>query len=63
MDMKLIDAVLHRFSLEQLVDTVFPEIKILSWHRAREKIIEGRLPLNKKSVIRVLLLRIKVIYM
>jgi hypothetical protein len=61
-DLKLIDAVLHRFSLEQLVDIVFPEMKI-SWPSVRKVIVKGHLPLTKDSVIRVMLFGIKVIYM
>jgi hypothetical protein len=60
--LKLIDTVLHRFSLEQLVDVVFPELKILSWTSIRSKIIEERLPLNKNSVIRFMVLAIEVIH-
>jgi hypothetical protein len=58
--LKLIDTVLRRFSIEQLVDVVFPEFKILSWTSVKRKVIEEQLPLNKNSVIRVMVLAIKV---
>jgi hypothetical protein len=62
-DLKLIGGVLRHFSLEQLVDIVFPEIKILSWPSVRNVIVKGHLPLNKDSVIRVMLFAVKVICM
>lgn len=57
--LKLIDTVLHHFSLEQLVDVVLPEFKILSWTSVRRKIIQEQFPLNKDSVIRVMVLAVK----
>jgi hypothetical protein len=60
--LKRIEAVLRHFTLEQLVDIV-PDFQILSWQNVRRKIIQEELPLNKNSVIRVLVFAVKVIHM
>jgi hypothetical protein len=59
-DLRLIGAVLRHFSLEQLVDIVFPEFKI-SWPSVKRIVIKEQLPLTKDSIIKVMVFALKVI--